>query len=73
MKTNTKKGRPSAYNINVVEQIVKRLASGERVTRICREEGMPAYRTVWEWRQDCQSPNALAFRALMERQKQKLP
>ena len=42
-------GRPSSYTAEIVEAICERLAKGEPMTVICREEGMPAPRTVRDW------------------------
>jgi hypothetical protein len=42
-------GRPSTYSEQVVETICSRLAEGEPLAVICREEGMPSRTTVWEW------------------------
>jgi|SRR5690348_12489729 len=42
-------GRPSLKTPEVVEAICDRLAEGEPMAQICRDEGMPAYRTVKDW------------------------
>lgn len=42
-------GRPSLKTPEVVEAICERLATGEPLAQICRDEGMPAYRTVKDW------------------------
>lgn len=41
--------RPSLYNPELLDAIVERLAAGEPMAAICREEGMPAARTVRDW------------------------
>lgn len=41
--------RPSKYTDKVVADICTRLAQGEPMAQICRDEGMPAYRTVKDW------------------------
>ena len=44
-----KGGRPSKYTPALVEAIASRLALGEPMAVICRDAGMPAYRTVRDW------------------------
>lgn len=44
-----KPGRPSKYASALVERIAARLATGEPMAQICRDDGMPAARTVREW------------------------
>jgi hypothetical protein len=43
-------GRPSTYTSSIAEQICERIAEGEPLTKICRDEQIPAYRTVLGWR-----------------------
>lgn len=42
-------GRPSDYNREIAEIIIKRMCEGETVTQICSESGMPNKSTVWLW------------------------
>lgn len=42
--------RPSTYTEAVGAAICKRIADGETLREICREDGMPAWRTVYDWR-----------------------
>ena len=42
-------GRPSLYSPELLDSIVERLSAGEPMAQICREEGMPAARTVRDW------------------------
>lgn len=42
-------GRPSKFSKDLIEAIVERLSTGEPMAKICRDEGMPAYRTVLSW------------------------
>lgn len=44
-----KPGRPSLYSQELVEAICARLSEGEALAVICRDDGMPAYRTVKDW------------------------
>lgn len=41
---------PSTYTQAKADEIVQRLSGGEPLAVICRSEGMPAVRTVWDWR-----------------------
>lgn len=38
-----------AYSQDIADQIVTRIAAGETLRAICREPGMPAWRTVYDW------------------------
>lgn len=43
-------GSPLAYNIaTIFPRILERLATGESLRQICRDDGMPAWNTVAEW------------------------
>ena len=42
--------RSSTYTNKTAEQICERLADGEPLAAICRSDGMPAKRTVYDWR-----------------------
>lgn len=42
-------GRPSNYTDEIADAICGRLASGEPLTRVCRDEGMPSPATVYNW------------------------
>lgn len=41
--------RPSIYTDEIINEICARLSEGEPLAQICRDEGMPAYRTVKDW------------------------
>lgn len=43
-------GRPSKYTKKISEQICARLADGEPLRQICRDQKMPAWRTVYDWK-----------------------
>lgn len=50
-KPETKpQGRPSSYTQKVADEIVERLAEGEPLRQICRDERMPSWRTVYDWK-----------------------
>jgi hypothetical protein len=42
-------GRPSSYTSEIAEDICSRLSTGEPLAQICRDDAMPAYRTVYDW------------------------
>lgn len=42
-------GRPSDYTDSIGREICSRLASGESLTAISRDEHMPSFATVYEW------------------------
>lgn len=44
-----KLGRPSLFTQEIAEQIIEQLAAGTPLAEICRKEGMPGYRTVYDW------------------------
>ncbi len=43
-------GRPTDYTDAKAQEIVARLAEGEPLAVICRDDGMPKVRTVSDWR-----------------------
>lgn len=42
--------KPNSYTQELADEIVERLSKGEPLAEICRSEGMPAVRTVSDWR-----------------------
>jgi len=44
-----KTGRPTKYSLDIAHDICERLSDGEPLRQICRLEGMPAWRTVYDW------------------------
>lgn len=44
-----KRGRPSRYTNVAADEICERLAEGEYLRVICRDEHMPKWRTVYGW------------------------
>ena len=44
-----KRGRPSLYTPEIADAICERLANGESLRSICRDENMPDERTVRDW------------------------
>lgn len=45
-------GRPTKRTPALVEKILERIGDGTPLMAICREEGMPALRTVYDWIED---------------------
>lgn len=44
-----KTGRPSKYTPDIARQMCEMLADGIPLREICRQEGFPAWRTVYDW------------------------
>lgn len=44
-----KTGRPSKYTKEIAEDICQQLSEGIPLREICRQEGYPAWRTVYDW------------------------
>ncbi len=42
-------GRPSNYSLDIAIEICARLATGESLNSICRDESMPGLSTVYRW------------------------
>lgn len=45
-------GRPTKFNVTLAEEILSRLAEGETLREICRDEHMPARSAVSRWVRD---------------------
>lgn len=45
----TERGRPTAYTQEIADEICRRLASGESLRSICRDDGMPTEACVRGW------------------------
>jgi len=45
-----KPGRPSKFSQEVADEICERLSQGEPLRQICRDERMPSWRTVYDWK-----------------------
>jgi hypothetical protein len=44
-----KTGRPSRYSPEIAKEMCERLANGEPLRQICRDEHMPSWQTVYDW------------------------
>ena len=53
-----KPGRPSAFAQEIADEICRRLSQGEPLAQICRDEHMPAVRTVSDWKKARESFSA---------------
>lgn len=45
-------GRPSSYTPEIGSILCERIATGESLRAVCREEGMPSYTSVMRWARD---------------------
>ena len=52
-------GRPALYNDELAMEICRRVENGERLTKICKEDGMPAFGTIWHWENDTVEVNGI--------------
>ncbi len=43
-------GRPSSFTQEIADEICSRLSSGEPLRDICRDEHIPAWRTIYDWK-----------------------
>lgn len=50
--TPPKRGRPCVYTPEIADEIFERLSNGEPLRQICRDDHMPAWRTVYDWKRD---------------------
>jgi hypothetical protein len=48
-EVKAKIGRPSKYTPEIAIHICKQLSDGIPLREICRQEGMPAWQTVYDW------------------------
>lgn len=48
-KAPGKRGRPSIRTVELEDEICTRIANGEPLAKICRDEHMPDVVTVWRW------------------------
>lgn len=44
-----KPGRPSSYTQEIADEICERIAGGETLSSVCRDERMPMRRTIYDW------------------------
>lgn len=42
-------GRKDSYTQKIADEICERISNGEPLRQICRDEHMPAWRTVYDW------------------------
>lgn len=58
-----KRGRPSTFNEEIANEICERMGNGEPLAQICRDEHMPALRTVYGWQESHETFSASIARA----------
>lgn len=46
------RGRQTTYTEQAASAICARIADGETLRAVCRDDGMPAWRTVYDWLQE---------------------
>lgn len=56
-------GRPSLKTPEIVAEIIERLANGEPMAKICADDHMPAFCTVWRWEENDEEFRNLSTRA----------
>lgn len=54
-----KTGRPTGYTVAIAETICQRVAEGENLNTISRDEAMPAQSTIYKWME--QNPELSQF------------
>ena len=62
-------GRPvgsGSYSKEIADEICERLSAGEPLAQICRDDRMPAYRTVYHWQDDRPEFSASVARARID-------
>lgn len=59
-------GRPSDFTQEIAGEICARLSKGEPLAVICRDDHMPAYRTVYDWQKARDTFSASIARAREE-------
>lgn len=59
-------GRPSKYTQELADRICERLAMGESMRSVCRDESMPAMSSVFKWLREDQSFSQQYARAKQE-------
>jgi len=56
-------GRSSIKTPEIVEELIERLSAGEPLARICADDHMPHFSTVWRWEDDDEEFRKLSTRA----------
>jgi len=61
-KAPKKTGRPSTYDPEIAREMCEQLSEGIPLREICRQEGYPAWRTVYDWmKKDKDLSTAIAY------------
>jgi hypothetical protein len=56
--TKRKQGRPTIYSQKLVDTILDRIANGESLRTVCKDERMPHISTIIQWKLDNESFSA---------------
>lgn len=59
-------GRPTTYTAEVAERILFELSGGRTLADVCRDPGMPAEGTVWQWKDQDREGFAARYRTARE-------
>lgn len=59
-------GRPSTFTQQIADTICERLAKGEPLAQICRDDAMPGYSTVKQWEANNPTFAAISARARVD-------
>ena len=52
MAKQRRRGRPTKYSSALANEICERLAGGEPYVKICADDHMPSFSTLWRWEQN---------------------
>lgn len=55
--------RPTLKTPKIIESICERLAKGEPLARICEDDAMPSFNTVWRWENEDEEFRKVSTRA----------
>ncbi len=56
-------GRPTKYTEAIAREICSRIAEGQTLRSICRDEHMPGFATVYRWMEGCEAFSTRIARA----------
>jgi len=59
-------GRPTTYTAEIAERILFELTEGRTLADVCRDPGMPAEGTVWQWKHQDREGFAARYRFARE-------
>jgi terminase small subunit-like protein len=59
-------GRPTTYRSDIADRILFELSEGRTLAAVCRDPGMPAEGTVWQWKDQDREGFAARYRTARE-------